>query len=176
VYCSCVNVYCHRVTTQLQLINILYTIWTAALKWSRGRSSTITEFGHPAGDTVWWHQSLLQRLTLATAAFRTDTELHTTGYHKLTWQNWLWRISPEQKLETQTFRITGCPFYRVTGHGTALSYIHRDILWPLRCSEKQWKGHNVAANTGTVAAVRSSPVTKTSSQTNLFLRSRITSY
>jgi hypothetical protein len=24
VYCLCVNVYCHRVTTQLQLINILY--------------------------------------------------------------------------------------------------------------------------------------------------------
>jgi hypothetical protein len=24
IYCLCVNVYCHRVTTQLQLINILY--------------------------------------------------------------------------------------------------------------------------------------------------------
>jgi hypothetical protein len=26
MYCLCVNVYCHRVTTQLQLINILYRI------------------------------------------------------------------------------------------------------------------------------------------------------
>jgi hypothetical protein len=27
VYCLCVNVYCHRVTTQLQLINISYIKW-----------------------------------------------------------------------------------------------------------------------------------------------------
>jgi hypothetical protein len=27
MYCLCVNVYCHRVTTQLQLINISYTIF-----------------------------------------------------------------------------------------------------------------------------------------------------
>jgi hypothetical protein len=26
MYCLCVNVYCHRVTAQLQLINILYHI------------------------------------------------------------------------------------------------------------------------------------------------------
>ena len=27
MYCLCVNVYCHRVTTQLQLTNISYHIW-----------------------------------------------------------------------------------------------------------------------------------------------------
>jgi hypothetical protein len=27
VYCLCVNVYCHRVTTQLQLINILLLLY-----------------------------------------------------------------------------------------------------------------------------------------------------
>jgi hypothetical protein len=31
VYCLCVNVYCHRVTTQLQLINISYHIITSGV-------------------------------------------------------------------------------------------------------------------------------------------------
>jgi len=31
MYCLCVNVYCHRVTTQLQLINISYHIVCPAL-------------------------------------------------------------------------------------------------------------------------------------------------
>jgi len=37
VYCLCVNVYCHRVTTQLQLINISYTIsWAQQPTLSQG--------------------------------------------------------------------------------------------------------------------------------------------
>ena len=32
MYCLCVNVYCHRVTTQLQLINISYHIMLNDLK------------------------------------------------------------------------------------------------------------------------------------------------
>ena len=35
MYCSCVNVYCHRVTTQLQLTNISYHI----MNWKETRSS-----------------------------------------------------------------------------------------------------------------------------------------
>jgi hypothetical protein len=33
VYCLCVNVYCHRVTTQLQLINILLYYFNNISKW-----------------------------------------------------------------------------------------------------------------------------------------------
>jgi len=142
-------------------------IWTVALKRSRGRNSTVTEFGHPVGGNVRWHQAFLQRLRLATAAFRMNTELHTTGYHNVRWQNWQWRISPQQKLETQTSRITGCPFYRVTGHG---SFISRRSSTATSCDRCGAKGNNERFTTwpptqAQVATVRSSAATKTSSQT-----------
>jgi hypothetical protein len=44
VYCLCVNVYCHRVTTQLQLINISYHTKTRHGKWKNFKVIIIWSF------------------------------------------------------------------------------------------------------------------------------------
>jgi hypothetical protein len=119
------------------------------------------------------------RLRLATAAFRTNKEVHTTGYHKITWQNWQWRIRTKEKPETQT-----CQNYRLSllSCPRAWQLYRTENLHPLRhCDRCGAKGSNERHTTWLrtqtqVATMRSSPVTKPSSQTDLLLRSRVTSY
>ena len=49
MYCLCVNVYCHLVTTQLQLINISYhkVPFVQEAGWAVGWVSTGAEKSHP---------------------------------------------------------------------------------------------------------------------------------
>jgi hypothetical protein len=59
MYCLCVNVYCHQVTAQLQLINKYKNI-KFLLGWGCC-SLAASPSPHPLGATIYWpHQDLIQ--------------------------------------------------------------------------------------------------------------------